>query len=83
MPTAALPVAIPNEPQASIIDRSLAPVDIMNRTIAILLLVMFFAGCGQSGPLFIPGDPSTIQTPPQQQSTSEEDEDEEDESGAP
>ena len=40
-----------------------------------LLLVLFIAGCGQSGPLYIPGNPSTVEMP-EDESASEEDEDE-------
>jgi predicted small lipoprotein YifL len=32
----------------------------------LLLLSLVLAGCGQSGPLYIPGDPSTIHPPPEQ-----------------
>jgi predicted small lipoprotein YifL len=31
---------------------------------ATLLLLGILAGCGQSGPLFVPGDPSSIETQP-------------------
>ncbi len=50
-----------------------------------LLLALFamtsifvVAGCGQSGPLFLPGDPSTIQTQPQQPEEPQQDEEEDD-----
>ena len=49
---------------------------------AIFVVLMFLAGCGQSGPLFVPGDPSTVQPQPQQQTIEEEDDDEDDETGA-
>ena len=43
-----------------------------------LLLVAIFgfllAGCGQSGPLYLPGDPSEIQQPPKPVETESEDE---------
>jgi predicted small lipoprotein YifL len=32
-------------------------------TLVTLLLVMVLSGCGQSGPLYVPGDPSSIQAP--------------------
>ena len=32
-------------------------------TIATLFLVGLLAGCGQSGPLYVPGDPSSINVP--------------------
>ena len=44
-----------------------------------LYFACFAAGCGQSGPLYIPGDPSRIETsPPPPQ---EEDEENTDENG--
>ena len=43
--------------------------------------MMFIVGCGQSGPLFVPGNPSTVEPQPQQQQTSQE-EDEDDDDGA-
>ena len=39
---------------------------------ATVLLLGVLAGCGQSGPLFVPGDPSSIEVQP---TTSESDED--------
>ncbi|NIA27062.1 MAG: hypothetical protein GWP02_03325 [Desulfobulbaceae bacterium] len=48
-------------------------------TLGTLFLVLLVAGCGQSGPLYIPGDPSSIQSPPEEPQVSEEkDEDTED-----
>ena len=48
-----------------------------------LLLVALFgfllAGCGQSGPLYLPGDPSEIQQAPRPVATETESESEEDE----
>ena len=44
-----------------------------------LLLVFLLGACGQSGPLYIPGDPSRIeQPPPAAESTADEEEAEED-----
>ncbi len=43
-----------------------------------LLLVLLIAGCGQSGPLYIPGNPSTVETPTEETDSEEE----EDENGA-
>ena len=40
---------------------------------AFLLLVV--AGCGQSGPLYLPGNPSQIRTNPAEGAENEEDED--------
>ena len=62
---------------ASIIERSLKPVESMKRLLTTLAAFSFlFAayGCGQSGPLFIPGDPSRIeQAPPATESAEEQD----------
>ena len=51
------------------------------RAVYALLVLMFVAGCGQSGPLFVPGNPSTVEPQPQQQQPAQE-EDEEEENGA-
>jgi len=49
----------------------------MNKSILIALLtILFLAGCGQSGPLYIPGDPSSIEAPPPP--AGEEDDDDKD-----
>jgi len=51
-------------------------------TLGLLLLILSFAGCGQSGPLYVPGDPSSIQAPPEApeepKESEEKDEDAED-----
>ena len=47
-------------------------------TLATLFLLGILAGCGQSGPLYVPGDPSSINVP-QQPPESEEEGDENDE----
>ena len=49
---------------------------------AALLLSMFLFGCGQSGPLYLPGNPSTVQTPPEQPQSEEDDEEEESDEAA-
>jgi predicted small lipoprotein YifL len=41
-------------------------------TLGTLFLVLLVAGCGQSGPLYVPGDPSSIQSPPAEPQVSEE-----------
>jgi predicted small lipoprotein YifL len=48
---------------------------------ALLVLLMLISACGQKGPLFLPGDPSQIQTdvPTQSGSSAEENEDTSDE----
>jgi len=48
--------------------------------IAFFLCLFFTAACGQKGPLFLPGSPSTITaTVPEQQSVPVEDADEDEE----
>ena len=49
--------------------------------LALLLALLFAAGCGQKGPLYLPGDPSTIKTdvPRQDESQVEADEDDNEE----
>ncbi len=51
-------------------------------TLAAVLLVLFVAGCGQSGPLYLPGNPSQIRTNPPEPQESEEEEDQDAETGA-
>ena len=51
-----------------------------HKILAALILAFIVAGCGQSGPLYIPGNPSKIQQPtPQAESTAEEEAEENDE----
>jgi predicted small lipoprotein YifL len=51
------------------------------RTLAALLFVFSLVGCGQSGPLYLPGNPSEVHSlPTQLPELSEEDEDETDKS---
>jgi predicted small lipoprotein YifL len=50
--------------------------------LTLLLALLFAAGCGQKGPLYLPGDPSEIKTdvpPPEQNEAEEDDEDDEEE----
>ena len=49
-------------------------------TLAALLLTLTLAGCGQSGPLYVPGDPSSIKAPPEM-ATGDEEDDENGENG--
>ena len=35
------------------------------RFLAVLFLAFAIAGCGQSGPLYVPGDPSSVKQQPQ------------------
>jgi predicted small lipoprotein YifL len=51
--------------------------------LALLLALLFAAGCGQKGPLYLPGNPSEIKTdvpPPEQNQDEQDDEDEDPES---
>lgn len=41
-------------------------------TLATLFIFGILAGCGQSGPLYVPGDPSSIQTTPEVPKTEQE-----------
>ena len=44
------------------------------KILAAMILAFVVAGCGQSGPLYIPGNPSKIeQPPPKAESSTEED----------
>ncbi|MFQ5608748.1 MAG: lipoprotein [Woeseiaceae bacterium] len=59
---------------------------IFRMTIAAVFLVFALAACGQSGPLFLPGNPSEVQVPASQQQperaeTEEDNEEEEDDDG--
>jgi len=49
-------------------------------TLATLFLLGVLAGCGQSGPLYVPGDPSEVQTtqPPPESEEDGDDNGEED-----
>ncbi len=44
---------------------------------ATLFLLAVLAGCGQSGPLYVPGDPSSIETPAKVPDSVEEEEEDE------
>ncbi len=48
----------------------------------VIAMMLLFSGCGQSGPLYIPGNPSQMAVPPSQESTSEEQEEEQDDNGS-
>lgn len=41
-------------------------------TLAALLLTFALSGCGQSGPLYVPGDPSSIKAPVEAADSDEE-----------
>lgn len=47
--------------------------------LALLLALLFAAGCGQKGPLYLPGDPSEIKMDVPRQDPGQPEEDDEDE----
>lgn len=49
------------------------------RTLLALLSLFLISACGQKGPLFLPGNPSQIQTVPPAETPEEESDDDEDE----
>lgn len=46
--------------------------------VAAIVLSLMLSGCGQSGPLYIPGDPSQIAVPPSESPDAEEEKEESD-----
>ncbi len=48
-----------------------------SKALATLLLIFSLAGCGQSGPLYLPGDPSEVQSLPREVPELTEEEDDE------
>ncbi len=44
------------------------------KTLTALALLLMLSACGQSGPLYIPGNPSEVREPPPETSNSDEDE---------
>jgi len=46
---------------------------------SLILALLFATGCGQKGPLYLPGDPSEIKTDVPRQNEGQTEEDEEDE----
>lgn len=61
----------------SIIGESLYQIDAMKRLFTALAAFSFLFvayGCGQSGPLYLPGNPSTIEQPPPAAEASPEEE---------
>ncbi|MDX1499058.1 MAG: lipoprotein [Woeseiaceae bacterium] len=49
------------------------------RLITVVVLLVSFAACGQSGPLYLPGNPSSVQAPPADSAAEAGDEEETDE----
>jgi predicted small lipoprotein YifL len=52
-------------------------------TLAALLLILFLAGCGQSGPLYIPGEPASTEPPATQAESAEDSEKDNEDSSQP
>jgi len=46
----------------------------LSRVAAALLLSMFLLGCGQTGPLYVSGNPSSVQAPTGESNTENEEE---------
>ena len=46
----------------------------LSRVSAALLLSMFLFGCGQTGPLYVSGNPSSVQTPTAESDSENEEE---------
>ncbi len=46
-------------------------------TLGTIALLLLFSGCGQSGPLYVPGDPSQMAVPPSAPQRDEEEKEEE------
>ncbi len=44
--------------------------------IAVLASLLLFSGCGQSGPLYVPGNPSQMAVPPTQDTATKDKQDE-------
>jgi predicted small lipoprotein YifL len=54
----------------------------MSRFVSLFAVFLFLVGCGQSGPLYLPGDPSEIRESPQLPVESDNEDDEEDSAGS-
>ena len=52
-------------------------------TLAALTIVFIASGCGQSGPLYIPGDPSSIETAEQPADDAEDGDDDSEDADRP
>lgn len=46
-------------------------------TLSAVALVLLFSGCGQSGPLYVPGNPSRMAVPPAAPADAEDEKEEE------
>ena len=48
----------------------------MTRICLLIALISIFTGCGQSGPLYIPADPSEVREPPPAENQADEEDEE-------
>lgn len=65
-------------------NRAIAMHNTLKRFAIALLTSLVIAGCGQKGPLFLPGDPSTIRTiTPEQNNPQSDERDDDDEDETP
>ncbi len=46
----------------------------LSKTLTAMAMLLFLSACGQSGPLYIPGNPSEVREPPAETSNSDEEE---------
>jgi len=53
------------------------------RALAALIFLAALCACGQSGPLYIPGNPSTVQAPAEQPAAEDADEDDDTDAETP
>ena len=53
------------------------------RVLAALIFLAALSACGQSGPLYIPGNPSTVQAPAEPPAAEDADEDDEPDDESP
>jgi predicted small lipoprotein YifL len=60
-------------------ERGIAMSGTIRPAIAVLTALLMLSGCGQKGPLYLPGDTSSIRTTVPTQQTPGEEEDDEDE----
>ena len=49
--------------------------------VATIALMFLFTGCGQSGPLYVPGNPSTMAVPPSSSNAESDAQEEQDDAG--
>jgi predicted small lipoprotein YifL len=52
--------------------------NLTSKILACLLATFVLSGCGQSGPLYVPGDPSTVEQPTDREAAERDEDDRED-----